>query len=64
MGFFLEQHRDALMIADCDIRALRDHRPGQPHYMDHDVRRSGRLVPGWNLVVPEELVARPREDSV
>ena len=63
VGFFLEQHRDALMIADCDIRPLRDRRPVQPHYMDQGARGTGRLVADWNLVVPGELLGESREES-
>ena len=63
VGFFLEQHRDALMIADCDIRPLRDRRPVQPHYMDQGARGTGRLVADWNLVVPDELLGDSREEG-
>ncbi|MDE2875804.1 MAG: transcriptional regulator [Gemmatimonadota bacterium] len=64
VGFFLEQHRDALMIDGCDLQQLRDRRPAQPHYMDRGARGTGRLLPAWNLVVPEELAEKSWEGSM
>lgn len=61
IGFFLEQHRDALMVEDAHLRRLRCRAPAQPRYVD--VRRTpGKLVVGWNLVVPPALLKRDRED--
>jgi predicted transcriptional regulator of viral defense system len=58
VGFFLEQHREPLMVEEKHFKQLRDLRPGQPHYLDRDKRRSGRLVSEWNLVVPREVFER------
>ena len=57
VGFFLEQHRDALMVEAHHLDALRGLAPAQPRYLDSR-RESGRLVKGWNLVVPERVLAR------
>ena len=59
VGFFLDQHRDPLMVEDRHLRALLDRRPRQPHYTDR-TRRSGNgtLVTEWNLIVPTEVVER------
>ena len=57
-GFFLEQHRESLMVEDRHLKALRDLRPRQPHYLDRVKRISGRVVQEWNLVVPKELLER------
>jgi len=57
VGFFLEQHRDALMVEEHYLDALRAEAPAQPRYLDVD-RESGRLVPGWNLIVPERVLTR------
>ncbi len=56
VGFFLEQHRDALMIDDSHLDPLRAQRPRQPHYLDR--RQSGHLVATWNLIVPKEILER------
>lgn len=58
VGFFLEQHRESLMVEDDHLKPLHDHRPRQPHYLDSANRKSGRLVANWNLVVPVALFER------
>ena len=58
VGFFLEQHREALMVDDAYLNRLRNLRPRQPHYMERSHRRNGLLIPGWNLVVPKDVVER------
>ncbi|OGR02068.1 MAG: transcriptional regulator [Deltaproteobacteria bacterium RIFOXYD12_FULL_50_9] len=55
VGFFLEQHREHLMVEEAHLKPLRDHRPRQPHYLDNSNRKSGKLVADWNLVLPVEL---------
>lgn len=56
VGFFLEQHGEALMIEDDTLKALRSLAPRQPHYLIRSVRSGCRLVSGWNLLVPEEIL--------
>ena len=58
VGFFLEQHREPLMVEDRHLKALHELRPRQPHYLDRAKRTSGRLVSKWNLVVPREVLER------
>lgn len=58
VGFYLEQHRELLMVEEHHLNALRDRRPQQPHYLDRAKRQSGRLVQAWNLVVPNEVLER------
>lgn len=58
VGFFLEQHREPLMVEDRHLKALHDMCPRQPHYLDRSRRKSGRLVSEWNLVVPREILER------
>jgi predicted transcriptional regulator of viral defense system len=57
-GFFLEQHREPLMVEDRHLKSLHDLRPRQPHYLDRAGRKSGRLVSEWNLVIPREVIER------
>ena len=61
LGFYLEQHRDAIMVEDCHLEALRPYAPAEPRYLDSR-RESGRLVSGWNLVVPEWVLKRTWEE--
>ena len=58
VGFFLEQHRESLMVEEAHLKPLYDHRPRQPHYLNNSNRKSGRLAAGWNLVLPVELFER------
>ena len=58
VGFYLEQHLETLMAEDRHLKALRDLKPRQPHYLDRAKRTSGRLLSEWNLVVPRELLER------
>jgi predicted transcriptional regulator of viral defense system len=58
VGFFLEQHREPLMVDDAHLKPLRDLRPKQPHYLERRRRKAGRLATGWNLVVPTEVFER------
>jgi predicted transcriptional regulator of viral defense system len=58
VGFFLEQNREPLMVEDRHLKALRDLRPRQPHYLDRSKRTPGRLVSEWNLVIPREVLER------
>ena len=58
VGFFLEQHRETLMVQDVHLKALQKLRPRQPHYFDRARRKDGRLVKQWNLVVPSTIMTR------
>ncbi|HUT03446.1 MAG TPA: type IV toxin-antitoxin system AbiEi family antitoxin domain-containing protein [bacterium] len=58
VGFFLEQHREPLMVEEAHLNRLREFRPRGPRYLVRSKRTRGRLVSGWNLVVPEALLAR------
>ena len=62
VGFFLEQHREPLMVEEIHLKALHDLQPRQPHYLDRTKRKSGRLVSEWNLVVPSEVLERTWRD--
>jgi hypothetical protein len=57
VGFFLEQHREALFVEDRHLKSLREHAPHQPRYWDRK-RETGRLVMPWNLIVPERVLNR------
>lgn len=57
VGFFLEQHKDRLMVEERHLDRLRARRPREPHYLARG-RRGGRLVSQWNLVVPVEVLER------
>ena len=60
VGFYLEQHQRELMADDTHLDRLRQHIPKQPTYMARNTK--GRLVKGWNLVVPSQVLDRSWEE--
>jgi len=62
VGFFLEQHREDLMVTDDHLSMLRLQAPNQPRYLD-GTRESGRLISRWNLIVPESVLNRRWEEE-
>lgn len=60
-GFFLDQHRESLMVEEFHLKRLEEFKPKQPHYMNRG-RRSGRIVSRWNLVVPEAILNETWEE--
>ncbi len=58
VGFFLEQHREPLMVEDAHLDALRVLRPRQPHYLTRGRPRGCRWVKSWNLMIPAEILER------
>ena len=53
VGFFLETHRERLMVGDAHLAGLHRRRPRQPRYFEKRNAGKGRFVAGWNLVVPD-----------
>ncbi len=64
VGLVLEQHKEALMVEGRHLDQLRKHGPRVPHYLSRGDRRSGKLVAGWNLVVPPEVLEGRWEEVV
>ena len=62
VGFFLDRNREPMMVEQRHLKALRDRRPGQPHYLDRSRRGGAKLVPEWNLMVPEEVLMQSWAD--
>ena len=61
VGFFLEQHREELMVEDAHLDRLAKLAPNEPRYFDPG-RRPGKFMPRWNLVVPEQVLSRSWEE--
>lgn len=58
VGFFLEQHREPLMVGEQHLKVLKGIGPRKPHYLERVKRSSGVYVKPWNLVVPREVFER------
>ena len=63
VGFFLERHRESLMVDEKHLSPLREGKPRTRHYMDRKRRSGGRFVREWNLIVPEEVIHRSWEEN-
>ncbi len=63
VGFFLEQHREALMVDESHLAPLRKHAPKQPCYLERSRRTAGKLVPNWNLIVPPSILEPAWEET-
>ena len=62
VGFFLEQHREALMVEEGHLDSLRKLSPRQPHYLMRSKRKDCHWVRGWNLMIPAEILDRTWAD--
>ncbi len=62
VGFFLEQHREALMVENVHLEPLRRLRPRQPRYFVRTNRENCRWVGDWNLMIPVEILNRSWEE--
>ena len=62
VGFFLEQHKEALMVDEKYFDELKKFCPKQPHYMDNFAKKEGRLMKKWNIIVPNEILNKVWEE--
>lgn len=58
VGFYLEQHQEALLVEDRHLAALQAAAPKQPSYFERRNRRGGKLVPRWSLIVSDDVRTR------
>ena len=61
VGFFLEAHREELMVEPDRLEQLKRYSPAQPRYID-SARKPGRMNREWNLIVPFEILERRWEE--
>jgi hypothetical protein len=62
VGFYLEQHRDALMLEDRHFKLFEKLASLQPRYLDGR-RQPGKLAGRWNLIVPDYILNKRWEDA-
>lgn len=63
VGYFLDQHREALFVTDAHLKPLLARAPRQPLYFDQRKRQGGTLVKRWNLIVPKHVQDRSWEET-
>ena len=62
LGFFLETHRETLMVPEQYLEEFRKHCPVKPHYIDRNQSEPQKMISKWNLVVPLSLINREWEE--
>lgn len=62
VGFFLQQHQEALMVDEKTLDRLRKFVPEQPYYLERSKRKGGTFLKDWNLIVPEAVMERTWEE--
>jgi predicted transcriptional regulator of viral defense system len=62
LGFFLESHREELMITEDYLEKLRKHCPLKPHYLERNPKQPQKMITKWNLIVPLSLINREWEE--
>jgi len=58
VGFFLDEHREQLMVDPSHMERLKARCPKSPHYLERSHKGSSKFFPDWNLVVPDFIVER------
>lgn len=62
VGFFLEQHKETLMVDEKYLDRLQKLAPKQPYYLNGRQQTLGRFLKKWNLIVPEKVLHKTWED--
>jgi predicted transcriptional regulator of viral defense system len=63
VGFFLESHKDTLMVEEKYLEKLQKIRPRQPHYLSRNRRKDCHWVKNWNLMIPVEILNKSWEEE-
>ncbi len=58
VGFFLDQHKERLLVDDKHLEILHSSKPKRPHYLLRGEKKGGKWIKEWNLIVPEEILNR------
>lgn len=62
LGYYLEIHKDELMVSDFYLAELAKHIPKTPAYLDKKNKGPQHLIATWNLFVPSSLQQRKWEE--
>lgn len=61
VGYFLEQHRETLLVDAQHLQRLQKFCPKKPHYLERN--KTGKLVSEWNVIVPLSLAQHNWEEE-
>ena len=56
VGYFLDKHKENLLLQENDLKPLKKFLPQNPHYMVKKSKHAGKYIDDWNLIVPEEIL--------
>jgi predicted transcriptional regulator of viral defense system len=62
LGFFLEQHKEKFNVDTNTLALLQAKKPSSIHYLERSKREPGKLIPRWNLIVPNHIIERAWEE--
>jgi predicted transcriptional regulator of viral defense system len=62
VGFFMEMHQEEWMIPPEHLEMLKKLRPSKPVYLKRAMKGPQKLIPKWNLIVPEEILQKRWEE--
>ncbi len=66
VGWFLETYREHFFVPDDFLAEIEQRRPVSPQYLPRRARAEsagGRLVPRWNLILPEVVIRGAERDE-
>lgn len=64
VGFYLEQYKQTLGVAQSSLNLLRHHCPKTPHYIGDRTRHKNKVISNWNIIVPVQLLNREWEEDL
>lgn len=62
LGFFLDTHRETLLVTDQHLEKLLKHQPKKAHYLETQRSTPQKLISKWNIIVPLNLINRTWEE--
>lgn len=62
VGYFLEHHRERLMVEEKYLNMLQEFIPKTPHYLGDCRNKKNQMIKKWNIIVPLELVNKTWEE--
>jgi predicted transcriptional regulator of viral defense system len=62
VGYFLDSHREELRVSNVHLEKLRRGSLLKPRYLERSPKGPQKLIPSWNLIVPQGLYDRNWEE--
>lgn len=62
VGYFLDSHREQFRVSDAHLEKLHRGAPLKPRYLERSPKGLQKLIPSWNLIIPQALYERNWEE--